>query len=118
MRFHRIADKQRLIVKRCNPDIARQRGSDQIKLILDRIRYEYRIRFRLTKDVEENGRMPVGSGDCIVGLRPSADYRNVTNRHRGTVDIGYDNVVELFRSLSLTADQRQLEPMILIDQSR
>ena len=59
-----------------------------------------------------------GGDDSVLRLNPSADSGNVCDSYRCVVDRCYDDTTEIFGSLRLAANQRELQLVILFNQTR
>ena len=113
----RLPDQQGLIVVRRDANIFWQFIAHRRQLGLYLVNDGNAICIRLAIDVDQHGRLPVGSDNCVLRFNSRTDRRNVRKRHGSVVNGCDHNAVEFLRFFCLAADQRQFELMVLLDQS-
>src|SRR5205807_3493866 len=76
------------------------------------------VRGRLPKDVEEHSRTSIRGNDREARLEAGRDAGDVADANGNVVHARHDDRGEVVDRYRLSADERELELMVLVDESR
>ena len=86
-------------------------------MLFDRVGHGGCVRGGLTHYIDQYGRLSVGADDRVARLEAGLDRGHVGEQHRNVVHRGHHDPSQIIRRRGSSADERQLEVMVFIDQA-